>query len=709
MPARGHATAPDFDPTQPRTLRRFFQDIETLFERCNIVDDQPRKQWVVRYMPIDVADLCETLSTFAPEESYENFRTEIKSLYPGAEDERKYTIADAKALVALRSAKPIRNITELSSYYRDFFTMTSYLIKQKRLSESEQSRLFVEGIIPPLWDQVQLRLQIKLADHYPDDPYPMNDVYDAAKFVLHGTLTSAVQTASQSTSSSNVKAEDLTSLLKLLTQAMVHDAQSRGSSSSATGNTSNSATVGDGTCHYCGDAKGRMSNCEHVEEDINNGLIIRNDENKIVLPNGSYIPRSLPGLTMRDRVYEWHRRNRANTNATAPKASGMLLEVASPSSEPSSDLKVEANFNARVEQLEREILELRRKRVFDGVEIPIRRAKPQENDTPAQPASKPAPSNKPTTPQPAREPNATAPKDGPEHPFAKAKDAIQPPPQPSRNPAPPPVPPKETTKDVAYRTQVPVYQSKIADEVFARSMKTPTVTLTPEELLSISPEVRNKFREAITPKRVPAESRTIAYNATEGSEERTCSGEPLEPGGLVIPDPYSVYLDQFDRTDVKPSPVVARESHSLRCIVGLVNNQANVEAIVDPGCQIIAMSRAVCHSLGLAYDPTVRLDMQSANGELDKSEGLLRNVPFRVGNIQLYLQIHVIRDAAYDILLGRPFDVLTRSVVKNYANEEQTITIACPNSGEIATIPTIRRGSWRAKSQQNPHAPSKDF
>ena len=121
------------------------------------------------------------------------------------------------------------------------------------------------------------------------------------------------------------------------------------------------------------------------------------------------------------------------------------------------------------------------------------------------------------------------------------------------------------------------------------------------------------------------------------------------------------------------------------------------------------MSRAVCHSLGLAYDPTVRLDMQSVNGELDKSEGLLCNVPFRVGNIQLYLQIHVIRNAAYDILLGRPFDVLTRSVVKNYANEEQTITIACPNSGEIATIPTIRRGSWRAKSQQNPHAPSKDF
>ena len=96
MPARGHATVPDFDPTQPRTLRRFFQDIETLFERCGVVEDQSRKQWVVRYMPIDAADL----TTFSPGKSYEDFRTEIKSLYPGAEDERKYTIADVKNLVA---------------------------------------------------------------------------------------------------------------------------------------------------------------------------------------------------------------------------------------------------------------------------------------------------------------------------------------------------------------------------------------------------------------------------------------------------------------------------------------------------------------------------------------------------------------------------------------------------------------------------------
>ncbi|EPS92720.1 hypothetical protein FOMPIDRAFT_1078700, partial [Fomitopsis schrenkii] len=58
--------------------------------------------------------------------------------------------------------------------------------------------------------------------------------------------------------------------------------------------------------------------------------------------------------------------------------------------------------------------------------------------------------------------------------------------------------------------------------------------------------------------------------------------------------------------------------------------------------------------------------MQSANGGVDRSLGLVKNVPCQIGPITLYLQIHVIQRASYDVLLGRPFDVITESVVRNY-------------------------------------------
>ena len=96
-----------------------------------------------------------------------------------------------------------------------------------------------------------------------------------------------------------------------------------------------------------------------------------------------------------------------------------------------------------------------------------------------------------------------------------------------------------------------------------------------------------------------------------------------------------------------------------------IDNCAGVECVIDPGSQIIAMSEDVCHDMGVLYDPTITLHMQLANGDVDKSLGLARNVPCRLGAVTLYLQIHIIRSPAYDILLGRPFDVLTdrKSVV----------------------------------------------
>ena len=104
------------------------------------------------------------------------------------------------------------------------------------------------------------------------------------------------------------------------------------------------------------------------------------------------------------------------------------------------------------------------------------------------------------------------------------------------------------------------------------------------------------------------------------------------------------------------------------------------------------MSEEVCHQLALPYDPDIKLNMQSANGSIDQSLGLAHNVPCKLGPITLYLQIHVIRNPTYDILLGRPFDVLTESTVQNFANEDQTITITDPNSRCSATILTVPRG-----------------
>jgi hypothetical protein len=289
--------------------------------------------------------------------------------------------------------------------------------------------------------------------------------------------------------------------------------------------------------------------------------------------------------------------------------------------------------------------------------------------------------------------------EAPLHPFRNVREPAYAPPHERTFAAPPPRLAKD--KDSAYRSVAPIQNPKIAEEVYKRSMNTPCITLSQQELLSLSPEVRQHVREAVTPKRlVPTGTRetkkvTIEEIPDEDDPLPFADAQDDDEEAYIVPDPYETYLNALEPGQLPATITVAKESHALRAIHMLVKNMEHVESIVDPGSQIIAMSEAVCHDLGVIYDPLIKIGMQSANGEVDQSLGLARNVPCRVGSITLFLQIHVIRAPAYDILLGRPFDVLTESVVKNYANEDQTITIRDPNSGKCATIPTLPRGRPR--------------
>jgi hypothetical protein len=233
------------------------------------------------------------------------------------------------------------------------------------------------------------------------------------------------------------------------------------------------------------------------------------------------------------------------------------------------------------------------------------------------------------------------------------------------------------------------------------------ITITQRELLSLSPEVRSQVRDVTTTRRIPNNPAIVSQNSLQLDEENTadlqidilharqCIHNRIPPkGAIIIDDPVDRYYRSLQPGEA-PDPErlsVAKDSSAVRSIFAIIDSTRRKECILDPGCQIIAMSEDTCHELALAYDPRIRLNMQSANGNTDWSLGLARNVPFTIGAITLYMQVHIINSPAYDILLGRPFDILTESIVRNFANEDQTVTITDPNSGQRYTIPTFPRG-----------------
>ncbi|KAG5633681.1 hypothetical protein H0H81_006041, partial [Sphagnurus paluster] len=475
---------------------------------------------------------------------------------------------------------------------------------------------------------------------------------------------------------------------------------------------------------------------------VRDGKCQRNHEGRIVLPSGAFVPSNTPGDNIKAKIDEWHRRNPGQLAAgrMTANAGTMLYEVnqvLSYDAPPPPPPAISAEEQIRL--LQQEVLALRsgRKMAFDGVNVP--RAPP----APRQPAAQPAPPAPPAPTASASRPPAPAPAAAPAPAPAAARSsnapnaadkgkgrADAPAPAPNREAAQggaaredpihpyantggnryvPPntrnlgAPPDRPRADPAYRTFAPIVDPLKSGAVFDRVLGS-NVTVSVEELCSIAPEIRGKFREAVTQKRVATtmievEPETVDEIHSPAYIEELEAVPSQAPRSNVAEDYYDIYLRSLAPGETPERLTVAKETRSLRSIFMNIDTMEQVECIVDSGSQIVAMSEEVCHELKIKYDPSVILNMQSANGCLDPSLGLARNVPCTIGDLTLYLQIHVIRNPAYDILLGRPFDVLTSSNVKTYPDGNTVVTITDPNSGDVLAIPTFARGEHRRPTE----------
>lgn len=265
-----------------------------------------------------------------------------------------------------------------------------------------------------------------------------------------------------------------------------------------------------------------------------------------------------------------------------------------------------------------------------------------------------------------------------------------------------------------------------AEEMVARKILEQNIEFKGAEILSVSPRVQAALIRLCKNRKVKPRN-TIQSLVTEAGELKDIKSLPpevlnsteyidvddlrldnfqlfyeleedrdgMEAGSIVMRDPVECFLkDVEDSEDKKYLPIiVAKAMDGLRALGGKFNKMADlIECIQDSGSQIIAMDLLVANQLKISWDPDIRINMQDSHGNMGRTEGLARNVRAEFGGIVVYLQIHIQRRAPYHVLLGRPFDVLTESNAKTYANGDVEITITCPVTGKRVTIPTYPRG-----------------
>ncbi|KAG6882592.1 hypothetical protein C0992_011255 [Termitomyces sp. T32_za158] len=358
-------------------------------------------------------------------------------------------------------------------------------------------------------------------------------------------------------------------------------------------------------------------------------------------------------------------------------------------------------------------LQALKNQTFDGVEIHQPKQAPKGYKpmaSAAAPATAPAPATMSTAPSapvsvPAPDPVAStpptkqsAPAQPPLHPYSGIPNRYAPPAQ--KNFAAP-----DKRQEGPYEPTAPVYDIEKSNHVFSCIMKS-AITLLVEELCSIAPDVCNQMKTAVTPKCTMQATVQDADDIDDALPGFALTALPPDAEEAVAKatsvDPVETYFKSLALEDKRAILTVAQDSQAIRSIMLTVDNKSEVEAIVDSGLQIISMSADVANELGIIYDPAIHLNMQSANGTVNRSLGLAKNVECMIGDLTFYLQIHILRSSAYDILLGHPFDVLAQLVVKTLSDDKTILIIMDPNMGILCTVPTFPRGRYKQRHAKGP-------
>ena len=256
-----------------------------------------------------------------------------------------------------------------------------------------------------------------------------------------------------------------------------------------------------------------------------------------------------------------------------------------------------------------------------------------------------------------------------------------------------------------------------ARDLIIEALKMP-INLTMEDLLNVSPAARQELKKLLTKKRLEKKMVAIIQEPKEALEQghgqpgelsssQECKGqidvnslleatykismearEGMPKGSLIINDPVLQYLSTMAPGEKPKTVIVVRESQGLRAVYPMINNVGEVESLLDGGSQIVSMAKKVAEDLEIPWDPDITVQMQSANRSLEQTLGLAKNVPFLFKHITVYLQVHVMGSPAYKVLLGRPFDMITESVVKNVRDGGQSLTLINPNTGAHCVMHT---------------------
>jgi hypothetical protein len=235
-------------------------------------------------------------------------------------------------------------------------------------------------------------------------------------------------------------------------------------------------------------------------------------------------------------------------------------------------------------------------------------------------------------------------------------------------------PPKPPPEEPKFRYQANIENTAKASDLAERALDS-KVTISTGELLALAPDVRRHVKELLASKKISANSIEV---------------DPIDSFLTSCFDSEApttrVNFEKYD-----PAASSAAASLPLRVIFPEFAEDVFPECILDGGAQVVLMRKDVWARLRAPIARSKAMAMESANSGTSHTLGLVEEQPVTIGNVTVRLQIQVVDNAPFEVLLGRPFfDVLSCAEIST-AGGNHELRIRDPESGDEFTVPTYPR------------------
>lgn len=676
LPTRTSRDAPKFDGKDESVLR-YFEDIDNVCTTAGATTDEEKIKAAKYYLtPNDEAIWSTSADTV-----WNTFKDSIIKMYPGSDQKKKFTLNDLDVFVTREAATPINSKMDLGRYHREFAKISGHLVKEGRMTRKEADKVYTKGLHPEFLVQLITRMRIAKPDADFDEPYEVADLYAQGQRILGGQIFYPTTSGSATEPSVKMEINEMSKEIKALNKELASNMNTLAATLSNMGTAGgfNSRYQGyvpaanrapnpyqdrqpprrmpwapppGALCSFCSGQGHYLRECPKVPEFIREGKCMKNMNGKITLPNGLWIPNNIEGPNLAARINRYHELNPGTVingvnfvRDAPPHASTMWFAS---SSEPAESYY---NSESRIEEVEDEEMD-GSVYINEGVRR-TRNNKPPEPEKPSQPMRRKGP---PGRPHPLPEDPV------PLVPPKKKTVAFEEVPTEGR---------KQVHTGPQYKFSTPIEDPEIAKRVLNRSLDS-QITISQRELLSLSLDVRKQYKELVSTKRIPTVGKL----------------ESIDPDDLDNPD--MSYILRYENPTGPDEEVLLTGSsiEKLRVIYPIVDEE-KVECVLDGGSEIIAMNKGLWQKLGIHLRPDHKITMESANSQHDVTAGLIEDLKFNIGGLELYMKVHVVENAPFEILMGRPFFKLTGCITKDYTSGDQELTLTCPNTGRMVTVPTF--------------------